>query len=71
MSDYINGIDTFKELYTDHFQAVWGFCNSYLKDKEQAMDATQEAFFKLYERLNELILDFYSSCWQKTSAWTS
>ena len=53
MSDYINGIDTFKELYTDHFQAVWGFCNSYLKDKEQAMDATQEAFFKLYERLND------------------
>ena len=47
MSDYINGIDTFKELYSDYFQSVWGFCNTYLKDKEQAMDATQETFFKL------------------------
>lgn len=53
MSDSINGIDTFKELYTDYFQAVWGFCNTYLKDREQAMDATQETFFKLYERLDD------------------
>ena len=53
MSDYINGIDTFKELYSDYFQSVWGFCNTYLKDKEQAMDATQETFFKLYERLDD------------------
>ena len=50
MSDFVNGIDTFKELYTDYFQAVWGFCSTYLKDREQAMDATQETFFKLYER---------------------
>lgn len=53
MSDSINGIDTFKELYTDYFQAVWGFCNTYLKDREQAMDATQETFFKLYKRLDD------------------
>jgi RNA polymerase sigma factor, sigma-70 family len=52
MSDFVNGIDTFKELYTDYFQAVWGFCSTYLKDREQAMDATQETFFKLYERLD-------------------
>ena len=53
MSDYINGIETFKELYTDYFQAVWEFCNIYLKDKEQSMDATQDTFFKLYERLDD------------------
>ena len=53
MSDSINGIDTFKELYTDYFQAVWGFCNTYLKDREQAMDATQETFFKLYDSLDD------------------
>ena len=35
------------------FKPCGGFRNSYLKDKEQAMDATQEAFFKLYERLND------------------
>ena len=53
MSDCINGINTFKQLYTDYFQAVWGFCNTYLKDREQSMDVTQETFFKLYERLND------------------
>ena len=53
MSEYINSINTFKELYTDYFQAVWGFCNTYLKDRDQAMDAAQETFFKLYERLDD------------------
>lgn len=53
MSGYINSIDTFKELYTDYFQSVWEFCNTYLKDRDQAMDSTQETFFKLYERLDD------------------
>ena len=52
MSDNINGIETFKELYTGYYQAVWGFCNTYLKDRELSMDVTQETFFKLYERLD-------------------
>ncbi len=53
MSDYINRINKFKELYADYFQAVWRFCNTYLKNQEQAMDVTQETFFKLYEHLND------------------
>ena len=53
MNDRINSMDTFKELYTDYFQAVWGFCNTYLKDPDLSMDTTQEAFFKLYERLDD------------------
>lgn len=52
MENNINGIDTFKELYMNHFQAVVGFCHTYLKDREQSMDVTQETFFKLYERLD-------------------
>ena len=75
MSDYINGIDTFKELYSDYFQSVWGFCNTYLKDKEQAMDATQETFSNctnawMIPTPNEMqLLSFISR--QKISAWTS
>lgn len=53
MEDNIKSIETFKELYTSHFQAVVGFCCTYLKDQEQSMDAAQETFFKLYERLSD------------------
>ena len=53
MENGIKGIDTFKELYMSHFQAVVGFCHTYLKDREQSMDVTQETFFKLYERLDD------------------
>ncbi len=75
MSDSINGIDTFKELYTDYFQAVWGILQHLPeKDREQAMDATQETFFKLYERLDDsytkqnAIAFIYITA--KKSAWT-
>ncbi|MCB6971484.1 MULTISPECIES: RNA polymerase sigma factor [Butyricimonas] len=53
MENGIKSIDTFKELYMSHFQAVVGFCHTYLKDREQSMDVTQETFFKLYERLDD------------------
>lgn len=53
MGNSIKDIETFKELYKSHFQAVVGFCHGYLKDREQSMDVTQETFFKLYERLDD------------------
>lgn len=53
MKSNICCIESFKELYLNHIQAIIGFCNTYLKDKDLAMDVAQETFFKLYERLDD------------------
>lgn len=47
------GIQSFKELYLSHFNALTGFAESYVKDGEVAMDIAQETFFKLYQRLDK------------------
>lgn len=45
-------IEVFKKLYVERFEAISGFCNSYVKDRETASDLAQEAFFKLYEHFD-------------------
>lgn len=40
----------FKSFYTRHFKAVHGFCRVFVKEDEVALDITQDAFFRLYER---------------------
>lgn len=52
METFIKDIQSFKQLYIDHFKAVIGFCDMYINDKNLAMDITQESFFRLYQNLN-------------------
>lgn len=40
----------FKSFYMRHFKAVNGFCRVFVKEDEVALDITQDAFFRLYER---------------------
>lgn len=45
-------INKFKELYVERIEAISGFCNQYVRNREDAADIAQEAFFKLYERFD-------------------
>lgn len=47
-------IEQFKKLYITHVEALVGFCNTYLKNREIAVDVVQESFYKLLTR--------YDSC---------
>lgn len=38
----------FAEIYERHVQTVWHICLAFMKNKEDAQDAVQETFLKLY-----------------------
>lgn len=43
-----NKSSTFKSFYLNHLNAIVGFCRSYTKDNEVALDISQEAMYKVY-----------------------
>ncbi|WP_455617984.1 RNA polymerase sigma factor [Eisenbergiella sp.] len=38
----------FAEIYERHVQTIWHICLAYMKNKDDAQDAVQETFLKLY-----------------------
>lgn len=44
-----NDINFFKEFYHRHFNAVVGFCFKYVKEREAALDISQDAMYRVYK----------------------
>ncbi len=44
---------TFETIYNDHWPTVYRLCMGYFNDHEQAMDAAQETFIRVYRKLPE------------------
>lgn len=47
-----NDIKFFKEFYLRHFNAVVGFCFNYVKEREVALDISQDAMYRVYRTHN-------------------
>jgi len=46
-------ISWFKDFYLRHFNAVAGFANTFVKDKDIALDIAQDAMFRVFSSYND------------------
>lgn len=57
-----NKID-FQELYIDHSKMVYNLCLNYLQNTEDAEEATQDVFVKVYEKISGFRADSSLKTW--------